>query len=659
MGVSIPMCGISGFINHTCSKDDWRSILTDSADALVHRGPDGSGIWFDEKTGCGLAHRRLAILDLSDNAGQPMVSSSGRFVLVYNGEIYNYQDLRSELEEQTDISWRSTSDTEVMLAAMESWGIEKAVRKFVGMFAFALWDKKDRLLHLGRDRLGIKPMYYSRCGSTFIFGSELKALRKHPAFRADIDRNAIALYLRHNCIPAPYTIYQNTYKLEPGKILMVRADDIQSGNELPAPQTYWSAQKVVETSQPISTGQTDAAYCIYELEQRLKSAVSMRMISDVPLGVFLSGGVDSSMVASLMQAQSSIPVKSFSIGFEEGAYDEARHARSVAEHLGTDHTELYVTPEEAMAAIPSLPVLYDEPFSDSSQIPTFLLSKLTRRFVTVSLSGDGGDELFGGYNRYRWVGRIRALQDRLPRAMIRKAADAACHISPAAWDSGFNRLAALLPMKYQFGAVGDKIHKLVNAMSFFSPEEIYYCLVSHWSKPEKIVRHAAEPGTKITDTKTHPRFDDFTELMMYLDMVTYLPDDILTKVDRASMGVGLEARVPLIDHRVVEFAWQIPMAMKIRNGTGKWILRKILDKYVPRELIERPKTGFAIPLDKWLRGPLRDWAAALLEPKKLTSEGFFDPGPIQLKWQQHLSGTHNWQYPLWDILMFQAWLDAN
>lgn len=652
------MCGIAGFINPSCTSDAWEGILAKTAETLRHRGPDGEGIWYDAQAGIGLAHRRLSIIDLSENGRQPMFSASGRYVVVYNGEIYNFPQLRREIEQETQPAWRSTSDTEVMLAAIDLWGVEKAVPKFIGMFAFALWDRRDSALYLVRDRLGIKPLFYSRFGRTFLFGSELKALRKHPDFKPAIDRNALALYLRHNCIPAPYSIYENTFKLEPGTILRICADGIRRRHELPSPVAFWSAKEVVENACSSFESQADEAEQIDTIERLLKEAVAMRMVSDVSLGVFLSGGVDSSTVAALMQLQSPVPVRTFSIGFEEQGYDESPHARAIARHLGTQHTELYVSPTEAQDSIPEMPQLYDEPFGDSSQIPTYLLSRLTRKHVTVCLSGDGGDEIFGGYNRYVWVQKIRRVQQWLPRFVRETTAGAACKISPANWDRLAGRAGKILPRNLRYGAIGDKIHKLASTFRYDSTADIYYSLISHWPHPEAVVRNASEPLTKVTHPENHPQLNNDVQLMMYLDLVTYLPDDILTKVDRASMGVGLEARVPLLDHRIVEAAWRLPLHLKIRDGQGKWILRQILYKHVPRKLIERPKSGFAIPLDSWLRGRLRDWAESLLNPQMMHQEGYLNPSPIQKKWKAHLSGNRNWQYQLWDILMFQAWLQT-
>lgn len=621
------------------------------------RGPDDGGAWVDAEAGIALGHRRLAIIDLSLEGRQPMHSSCGRYVIIFNGEIYNYLTIRHEVEQESPghaVPWRGHSDTEVALAAISRWGIEEAVKRFIGMFGFALWDRIERVLYLVRDRMGEKPLYYGRMGKSILFGSELKALRTHPDFNGEINRDALALYLRHNCIPAPYSIYREIYKLPPGTMLAVSGRDAS----FPVPVQYWSAREVAEQgiAEPF-TGSTEEA--IIALDGLLRDAVGLQMVADVPLGAFLSGGVDSSTVVALMQAQCDRPVKTFTVGFKEADYNESLHAKAVAACLGTEHTELYVTPAEAMAVIPKLPALYDEPFADSSQIPTFLVSELARRSVTVSLSGDGGDELFAGYNRYFWGRSIWKRLGWMPQSLRATAAAALTAVSPRRWDRVFNAAGSLLPSAIKQRTPGDKIHKLAEVLAVESPEAMYRGLASHWKDPASVVLGAREPPTALTDRHLWSNLPDFTQRMMYLDTVSYLPDDILVKVDRASMGVSLEARIPFLDHRVVEFAWRLPLSMKVRAGQGKWLLRQVLYRYVPKEMIERPKTGFGVPIDAWLRGPLRDWAEDLLDEKRLSEEGFFVPLPVREKWKEHLSGTRNWQYYLWDVLMFQAWVDQH
>src|SRR5919199_1637723 len=646
------MCGILGIWDKSqqLSTDQIWQIVQRMSDTLWHRGPDNGGSWVDTEARIALGHRRLAIVDLSPEGHQPMVSADGRYAIAFNGEIYNFLELRRQLE-QLGYRFRGHSDTEVMLAAFSQWGLDAAVRHFNGMFAFALWDRQERVLHLVRDRLGEKPLYYSWLGQTFLFASELKALKAYPNFNPEINRDALALYLRHNYIPAPYSIYQGVYKLPPASILTV-----QLGEAVAQPVPYWSAKSIAESGilHPFTGSETEA---IAQLDALLRDAVNLRMVADVPLGAFLSGGIDSSTVVALMQAQSTQPVKTFTIGFYEDSYNEATYAKAVAQHLGTDHTELYVTPAEAIAVIPKLPTLYDEPFADSSQIPTFLVAQLARQHVTVSLSGDAGDELFAGYNRYFWGHRIWQQIGWIPYSLRSAVTCALTKRSPQAWNNTFANLHPMLPATFKHQSPGDKLHKLAEVLAVKSPEAMYTGLVSHWKEPEAVVMGSSEPSTVLTNSQAWANLPDFTQRMMYLDTVSYLPDDILVKVDRATMGVSLEARVPLLDHRIVEFAWQIPLAMKIRKDQGKWLLRQVLYKYVPPSLIERPKMGFGVPIDAWLRGPLRDWAETLLDERRLRQEGFFNPQPIRQKWAEHLVGDRNWQYYLWDVLMFQAWLN--
>lgn len=649
------MCGIAGVLGLLCPHDD--AALRSMLKQIVSRGPDASNIWTDSVNHISLGHNRLAILDLSDAGAQPMHSLCGRFVLVFNGEIYNHIDLRVQIDKSSIIHWRGHSDTETLLAAFDLWGVRATVERAVGMFAFAVWDRSTRVLTLGRDRLGEKPLYYGWQGigaeSAFLFGSELKALKEHPVFNAHVDRNALALYMRHNNVPAPYSIYEGIRKLMPGTLLTVSLSS-------PEPQfeTYWSgaATAINGVLHPYEGSPTSA---VESLDILLKDAIGQQMTADVPLGAFLSGGVDSSTVVALMQAQSSRPVKTFSIGFNESDYDEAIYAKDVAHHLGTDHTELYVSPEQAMSVIPNLPVIYDEPFADSSQIPTFLVSEMARQHVAVSLSGDAGDELFSGYNRYQITANTWSRLGKLPKPVRVAIAAGILKVSPKKWDS----VAKHTPLANNWAGIGYKLHKAAGVMAATSANELYQGLVSQWTRPEDIVLGAREPSTLLTGNKPELSGLNDVEQMMALDMLTYLPDDILTKVDRAAMAVSLETRVPFLDHRVVEFAWSLPLEYKLRredNGyKTKWALRQVLYRYVPKHLVERPKMGFGIPIDSWLRGPLRDWAENLLDESRLLREGYFNPTPIRQRWLEHLSGARDWQHSLWCVLMFQAWLEEH
>ena len=651
------MCGIAGFLelDSRSSPEELKAAAFRMANTLRHRGPDDGGAWADAEAGVALGMRRLAILDLSQAGHQPMQSASGRYVIVYNGEIYNCEDLRRQLKAQGGtLEFRGRSDTEVMLAAFERWGVLESLRHFNGMFAFGVWDRRERTLTLARDRFGEKPLFYSIVGGRLLFASELKALRAHPEFSAEIDLGAVALYLRHNCIPAPYSIYKNTYKLPPANLLTLSAIDLRS-----SPKAYWSVRESAEAgiSNPFRGDERDA---IGELDALLRDAVKIRMYSDVPLGAFLSGGVDSSTIVSFMQAQSNVAVRTFSIGLREREYNEASDAARVARHLHTDHSELCVTPQEAMAVVPLLPQIYDEPFADPSQIPTFLVSKLARQHVTVSLSGDGGDELFGGYNRHVWGGPLWRKLQCFPLSVRRFGSAGITALSPETWDSLFQVLRPILPRAWQQRVPGFKLHKLASVMTSSDPYEMYYRFTSHWFSPEAVVLSAVEPPTLLTNGDlARGQLRTATEQMMYLDTVTYLPDDILTKVDRATMAVSLEGRIPFLDHRVAEFAWMLPLRWKVRAREGKWILRQVLYNYVPRELVERPKAGFGIPLDSWLRGPLRDWAESLLSEQRLRLDGYFEAAPIRQRWSEHLRGTRNWSYHIWDVLVFQAWLQEN
>jgi asparagine synthase (glutamine-hydrolysing) len=667
------MCGLTGFWeSRGCRSDEASVTVRRMADTLTHRGPDDAGVWVDKDSGVALGHRRLAILDLSPAGHQPMVSASGRYVIAFNGEIYNHLELRKELAKLgaggTAPAWRGHSDTETLLAAFEAWGMEKTLTRCVGMFALALWDRKTRTLTLARDRMGEKPLYYGWVRGTLVFGSELKALRAHPGFDNAIERRALTLFMRYNYVPAPWSIFENTWKLPPGCYVQFAAAALTPGSSPMGRgevKPYWSVRDVAEAGllHPLADNEAAAAE---KLEALLKQSIASQMVADVPLGAFLSGGIDSSTVVALMQAHSSRPVQTFSIGFHEDEYNEAEHAKAVARHLGTNHTELYVTPEEAMAVIPKLPTLYDEPFADSSQIPTFLVAELARRQVTVSLSGDGGDELFGGYTRYFWTRSLWRRLAQIPMELRRALQRMLIAVPPACWNTFLAAIHPLLPHRYRVSLAGDKVHKLAELLTLDSPQAVYRYLVSHWKHPaQELVLGANEPPTVLQTVDAWPQAlhsdgkgNRLEAMMMFLDQRTYLPDDILVKVDRAAMGVSLETRVPFLDHRVVEFAWRLPLTMKLRGGQGKWLLRQVLYRYVPKALIERPKMGFGVPLDRWLRGPLREWAEDLLSEERLKHEGFLNPAPVQQMWAEHLSGRRNWAYYLWDVLMWEAWLES-
>jgi asparagine synthase (glutamine-hydrolysing) len=541
------------------------------------------------------------------------------------------------------------------MAGFDAWGIQATIERAVGMFAFAVWDRQECQLTLARDRIGEKPLYYGWQGqgdeAAFVFGSELKGLREHPAFENNVDRGALTLQIRHGCVPAPYSIFEGIYKLEPGKMLTVSLERRE-----PRIWAYWSGVEAAVNGAARGFAGT-AEDAVEELEHLLSDAIRQQMLSDVPLGAFLSGGVDSSTIVALMQKQSSRPVKTFTIGFNESDFDEAKLAKAVSAHLGTEHTELYVTAREALDVIPRLPELYDEPFADSSQIPTFLVSQLARQHVTVSLSGDAGDELFCGYQRYRTAPDMWDKMTVLPASLRKLAASGIVGISPKRWNSMAGLMEPILPSSLRGVKVGDKLHKGAQLLSCQSRDEVYLHLMSQWNDPAALVIGGHQPPTLMTGNA--PAFTglDDVQRMMALDMITYLPDDILTKVDRAAMGVSLETRVPFLDHRVVEFAWRLPQSMKVRDGQTKWALRQVLYRHVPRAMIERPKQGFGVPITHWLRGELRDWAEALLDESRLRREGFFDPEMVRAKWQQHLSGEQNWHRQLWNVLMFQQWLE--
>jgi asparagine synthase (glutamine-hydrolysing) len=648
------MCGFTGFLGFSGADiGSTRSLLERMTERLAHRGPDADGQWLDAEAEVALGHRRLSILDLSSAGAQPMPSSSGRYMLAYNGEIYNHLDIRAELlARDAEPVWRGHSDTETLLAAIEAWGIEGALQRAKGMFAFALWDRHRRNLVLGRDRLGEKPLYYGwqgeKRGGVFLFGSELKGLRVHPAFGGVINREAVALLMRYGYVPTPASIYSGIFKLPPGCYAIVAA-----GGAEPQIRPYWSGLEVAQAGAATRfAGSPEEA--VSALETVLGKSIARQAMADVPLGAFLSGGVDSSIIVALMQAQSSRPIKTFSIGFAERQYDEAVHAKAVAHHLGTDHTELYVTPDDAMSVIPRLPEIYDEPFADSSQIPTFLVSKLAREQVTVALSGDGGDELFGGYGRYKFSKSLWRSVSRVPTPLRGVLASVLTSVPVGAW----NRLGASLPGRLRHRMLGDKFHKGAGMLSCRSADHLYGKLVSLWPDPQSVVimSHNSPPPLAADAMPLSGLVD--VERMMARDLVTYLPDDILVKVDRASMAVSLEGRVPLLDPDVVEFAWTLPADYKIRDGQTKWPLRQLLYRHVPRELIDRPKMGFGIPIGEWLRGPLRDWGESLLDERRLASEGLLHPAAVREAWAMHQAGRGNMQYRLWPILILQQWLET-
>jgi len=653
------MCGITGFLGGdftTITLNE--SILLSMSEQLVMRGPDSSGTWLDASSKVGFAHRRLAIVDLSNAGHQPMDSPSGRYTITYNGEIYNSAEIRDELTKaQLQPKWRGHSDTETILAGFDAFGVEETVKLIKGMFAFAVWDRKCEELSLVRDRIGEKPLYYGWQGTgskrTFLFGSELKALKRHPSFTNNIDRSSLALYMRYCYVPAPHSIYEGIKKLEPGTILTVSLQ--QNGYRC---SKYWNALNVVTTGakNPFNESKIEITN---NLDAVLKKTVSQQMMADVPLGAFLSGGVDSSAIAALMQTQSSRPVKTFTIGFEEAGFNEAEFAKSVAEHLKTEHTELYVSSEDALNVIPKLPELYCEPFADSSQIPTFLVSSLAREHVTVSLSGDGGDELFCGYNRYVFADKLWKGLNLLPGAGRMLIGRAIANLPTNIWKKAFSIVDKVTPRKFNGISWGDKLQKGAGVIGSRNLNDLYMRLVSNWQDPSSVVIGADEHQKRFsTDDVLLAELDDITK-MMAVDMVTYLPDDILVKVDRAAMGISLETRVPFLDHEVFEFASKIPIEMKLNKGVGKSVLRDVLYKYVPKDLIERPKMGFGVPVGVWLKGPLRDWAEALLDESVLEQQGFFHVDVIRGMWSEHVAGTRNWQSQLWAVLMFQAWFLKN
>lgn len=646
------MCGINGFLTaDPMPIERLHAIAQAMSREQLHRWPDDAGVWSDETTGVALGFRRLAILDLSAHGHQPMLSADGHFVIVLNGEIYNYLRIKEELEASgVAPAWRGHSDTEVLLAAVSVWGLQGALRRTNGMFTLAVWDKKKKTLHLARDRAGEKPLYYGWQKGTFLFASELNALKVHPDWNTEIDRGVLGLYMRYGYVPCPHSIYRGILKLSPGSFLTLRWDDRQPSD--PQIEQYWSAAQIVEqgirSRRPMPP--EDA---VVQLDEAMRAAVRMRMHADVPIGAFLSGGIDSSTIVALMQAESVNRVKTFSIGFSNEQYNEAAQAKRVAQHLGTDHTEVYLNADDALKVIPRLARIYREPFADSSQIPTFLVSAVARERVTVALSGDGGDELFGGYNRYSWGSRVLGLS-RIPQAVRSLAGAAIGSIPPRIWDGIYRAASPLLPARVRASHPGESIHKLGKVLGASNVDDLYAGLTGQWG--EDIVQGGQKRANG--GRASHEDLESPLDRMMAADLTTYLPDDILVKLDRASMAVSLEARVPFLDHDVIALAWRLPPDLKFRDGQGKWIIRELLSRYVPRSLTNRPKMGFGVPIGVWLRGPLKEWASELLDERRIRNEGFFLAEPITKCWQEHLSGRRNRQHLLWSLLMFQSWLES-
>ncbi len=653
------ICGFAGFGSGGAARSCPRETIRRMTETLVHRGPDSGGILLEERIGVALGHRRLSILDLTPEGNQPMASPSGRYVVVYNGEIYNFQDLRDEMEGDAGRAhaWRGTSDTEVLLSAFERWGFEPTLRRLVGMFAFALLDRSGPVLLLARDRFGEKPLYYGTAGGTFLFASELKAFHAHPTFAPEVDRDALAMYLRRNYVPAPHSIFRGVRKLPPGTFLAVGLKGGSPFFEANEPVPYWSAldAALAGKADPFRGDETEG---IEELDRLLRRSVRGQKAADVPLGAFLSGGVDSSLVVSLLQAESDRPVRTFTVGFEEDDYSEAKQAAGVAGRLGTVHTEFLLSSREALESVPKIATLYDEPFADCSQIPTHLVACLARKHVTVCLTGDGGDELFAGYNRHFRLPALWELLRRVPPGLRTLAAGAIRRIPPASWDRLLGRIYAVLPERKRQRVPGDRFWKLSGILDAGSPQEMYLRLLSHWRDPSLVAAGGVEPRSLLTHPEEWPPALGFLEGMLFVDQVTYLPDDILVKADRAAMGASLETRMPFLDHRVAEFSWRLPLSFKIRGHDGKRILKELLRRYVPERWTDRKKMGFGMPIDSWLRGPLREWAESLLDASRLRREGILRPAPVRAAWSAHLSGKENRQYDIWNILMLQSWLES-
>ena len=644
------VCGIAGLLDlgGGTSNERLHELCLAMTEQMVHRGPDDRGVWTEQEAGIALGQQRLAIIDLAPTGHQPMMSRDERFVVTYNGEIYNHRELRVQLE-ASGRSFIGHSDTQVITEGATTWGLEGMLGGLNGMFAIALWDRQTRVLHLARDRMGEKPLYYGRFGRWVLFGSELKALVAHPYWEPRLDSTAANLFFTYNYVPAPRTIFEGVYKLPPGHFLSIKCD---AAKPLPEPRPYWSLHEVARRglAEPL---RSDPNAAIKELDVLLSDAVQMRMESDVPLGALLSGGIDSSLIVAMMQRSARQPVKTFSVGFNEKGYDESTHARNVAEFLGTEHQEFRVTPKDALEVVPALPTMYDEPFADSSQIPTHLIAKLAREHVTVALSGDAGDECFTGYHRYGWGETLWARFGWIPAPLRRWLAGLLRSFSPAQFDVVFRTLAHVLPKSMHYSNPGDRIHKLLGVIGSANKEALYDSLLTNLSGHVSPAVRGAKRGFGGTDAQ--PAIEDFVAWMVALDMQVYLPDDILVKVDRATMATSLESRAPFLDHRVVEFSWRLPKDYKLRGTVGKWITRELLYQYVPKTIVDRPKQGFSVPLDNWLRGPLREWADDLMQPGSLADTGAIDVAHVAQRWHEHISGRRNWGHFLWSILMFESW----
>jgi len=653
------MCGYVGFIEFNCDKHSeyLSATICRMSDRLIHRGPDDFGYWVDRNCGIALGHRRLSIIDTAKTGHQPMHSACGRYVVVYNGEIYNYRIIKRTLSQlDPQIIWRGYSDTEVLLEAISHWGIAAALGAFVGMFSFCLFDRAERKLYLCRDRLGEKPLYYGWLNKTFIFGSELKSFKAHPHWEGQIEPDALAGYLKYGYIQAPLSIYKNIYKLEPGHYLSVDLDRLVNNRSIDEfKHCYWEIDYASLCGKSERQHYDENEY-VDELSSLMQESVTNQMISDVPLGAFLSGGIDSSTVVALMQSVSSKPVKTFTIGFDEKEYDESSNARAVACHLGTDHTEFVLTQKDALAVVPELPEIFDEPFSDVSQIPTILLSTVTKRHVTVSLSGDGGDELFAGYNRYFLSNNLWKMLGHIPLSLRKTISHAIKNSPDCILNTVLKGLSGQINRYGRDGSVSHKLKKFTDIMTFTDRENLYNRSISKYQDVNAILTEAYTVGTEEVSGKISA-LNNYIDYMSCLDQNTYLPDDILVKLDRSSMSVSLESRVPLLDHRIVEFAWRIPQGLKVRNGQGKWILRQVLQRFLPKQMLDHPKRGLGVPMRSWLRKDLRDWSESLLSEKRLNSDGFLRALPIRERWHEHLSGKANWEGTLWNILMFQAWLE--